>query len=104
MPVTTASGETVSVVVDGYKLANTAVLRLATGPVYSSVLPQMIHEIAAGDGAGIASSVVQYLPPAGLVGLGLQWSVFCGRISLGRVWTRSSHSAPRRCPGSPRAC
>jgi pimeloyl-ACP methyl ester carboxylesterase len=77
VPVTTASGDTVSVVVDGYKLANVAVLRLATGPVYSAVLPQMIHEIAAGDGAGIASSVIQYLPPAGLVGLGLQWSVFC---------------------------
>jgi pimeloyl-ACP methyl ester carboxylesterase len=77
VPVTTAAGDTVPVVVDGYKLANAAVLRLATGPSYSAVLPQMIHEIARGDGTGIAESVIQYLPPAGLVGLGLQWSVFC---------------------------
>ena len=98
VPVTTASGETVSVVVDGYKLANTAVLRLATGPVYSTVLPQMIHEIAAGDGAGIASSVIQYLPPAGLVGLGLQWSVFCSedipRTSADEVVALASDALP----------
>jgi pimeloyl-ACP methyl ester carboxylesterase len=98
VPVTTASGETVTVVVDGYKLANTAVLRLATGPVYSAVLPQMIHEIAAGDGAGIASSVIQYLPPAGLVGLGLQWSVFCSedlpRTSVDEVVALGSEALP----------
>ena len=98
VPVTTAAGETVSVVVDGYKLANVAVLRLATGPAYSAELPQLIHEIASGDATGIASSVVQYLPPAGLVGLGLQWSVFCSedipRTSLDEVVALASDALP----------
>ena len=104
MPVTTASGKTVSVVVDGYKLANTAVLRLATGPVYSSVLPQMIHEIAAGDGAGIASSIIQYFRRRVWSAWACSGACSAVRISLGRVWRRSSRSAPMRCPGSPRAC
>ncbi|WP_187432505.1 alpha/beta fold hydrolase [Agromyces mariniharenae] len=98
VPVTTAAGDTVSVVVDGYKLANVVVLRLATGPAYSAVLPQMIHEIAAGDGTGIASSVIQYLPPAGVVGLGLQWGVFCSedlpRTSLEEVVALGSEALP----------
>lgn len=75
--VTTAAGETVTTLVDGYKLANAVILRLASGPGASAAVPQMIHEIAAGDGAGIASTVARSGPPPGLLGLGLQWGVFC---------------------------
>lgn len=98
VPVTTAAGDTVAVVVDGYKLANAVVLRLATGPANSAVLPQMIHEIAAGDGAGIASTLVLSVPPADLVGLGLQWGVFCSedvpRTSLEEVVSLGAKALP----------
>ena len=98
VPVTNAAGDTVSVVVDGYKLANAVVLRLATGPANSAVLPQMIHEIAAGNGTGIASTLLLSVTPPEFVGLGLQWGVFCSedvpRTSLEEVVALGAQALP----------
>ncbi len=77
VPVSSGPGETVEVIIDGYKFANAVVLLLAGGPAASADLPRMIHEIAAGDGAAVAETIRSFVPPSGFVGLGLQWGVFC---------------------------
>lgn len=98
VPVTTAAGGEVSVVVDGYKLANTVIVGLASGPGVSAGLPEAIHRIAAGDGAAIATWIVQFVPPPDFVGLGLQWGVFCSedvpRTSLDEVVALGSEALP----------
>ncbi len=70
-------GGTVDVVVDGYQLANATILLLASGPRTWSLAPAMIHGIAQGDGTAAATFVRDFVPPANLVGLGLQWGAFC---------------------------
>ncbi|MGI9030938.1 MAG: alpha/beta fold hydrolase [Ilumatobacteraceae bacterium] len=77
VPVSNASGDTVEVTIDGYKFANAVLLLLAVGPAASKDLPRMIHEIAAGDGAAMAATILSSVPPSGFVGLGLQWGVVC---------------------------
>lgn len=98
VPVSTASGETVEVTIDGYKLANAVLLLLAGGPAASADLPRMIHEIAAGDGAAGAATIRSFVPPSGFVGLGLQWGVFCResipQTSLDEVVTTGRQALP----------
>ncbi len=98
VPVSTAPGETVEVTIDGYKFANAVVLLLAGGPAASADLPRMIHEIAAGDGAAVAATILSFVPPSGFVGLGLQWGVFCResipQTSLEEVVTSGRHALP----------
>jgi pimeloyl-ACP methyl ester carboxylesterase len=72
-----ATGATIDVVVDGYRLANATVLLLASGPRGWTLAPSMIHQIALGDGTAAATFVKGSVPPADLVGLGLQWGAFC---------------------------
>lgn len=72
-----ASGAMIDVVIDGYQLANITVLLLAGGPAGWTLAPGMIHRLAHGDGTSAATFVKSFVPPAGFVGLGLQWGVFC---------------------------
>ena len=77
-----ASGGTVEVVIDGYQLANITLLLLASGPERWSHAPDMIHRLAQGDGVSAATLIKNYVPPAGWIGLGLQWGVFCGEFGV----------------------
>ncbi|HET8780210.1 MAG TPA: alpha/beta fold hydrolase [Agromyces sp.] len=72
-----ASGAPVDVVIDGYQLANTTAILLASGPAGWKAAPGMIHRLAQGDGTTAATLQRSIVPPPDLVGLGLQWGVFC---------------------------
>lgn len=66
-----------AVVLDGYKLANVAVLASMDADRYPG-LPQLIHTTAGGDGTALAEAVAAGVPTPDLYGHGLKFGVVCG--------------------------
>jgi pimeloyl-ACP methyl ester carboxylesterase len=64
------------VVLDGYKLANVAVLASMDASRFAG-LPQMIHQTAGGDGSALAETVATGVPTPDLMGHGLRLGVLC---------------------------
>lgn len=93
-----ATGAMVDVVIDGYRLANATILLLASGPAAWSLAPGMIHRLAQGDGATAATMLLNFVPPSGVTGLGLQWGAFCpelvARTDVDEVLARGRTALP----------
>ena len=64
------------VVIDGYKLAN-LVLTSSLAPGLIAPLPQMIDDLANGEGALVAERLAASVPPPGVTSYGLALGVFC---------------------------
>ena len=69
-----------TVVLDGYKLANVAVLASMDATRYAG-LPQMIHATARGDGRALAEAVAGGGQIPGLYSHGLKLGVLCGEFA-----------------------
>ncbi|MGI9028582.1 MAG: alpha/beta fold hydrolase [Ilumatobacteraceae bacterium] len=72
-----AGGADLSVVVDGYALANTVVVA-SLRPGAIAEVPAMIHDLATGGGTKIATTMAGGVPPVDVTGYGLTFGVFCG--------------------------
>ena len=71
-----ATGRDVAVVVDGYKVANMAVVSsLVPGEIAD--LPKIIANLARGDGSLAAQRLAAGVPPPGVTSYGLALGVFC---------------------------
>ena len=71
-----ASGRSVDVVIDGYKLAN-LVVQASINSELRTEIPLIVHDLATGDGTKAAQALLPSAGPAGLFGYGLQLGVQC---------------------------
>ena len=74
----TATQPARTVVVDGYTLANLVVVQSLSAGTFAG-LPQMIHDVATGDGRSAAAALIADVTsaPPGIVAYGLSFGVFC---------------------------
>jgi pimeloyl-ACP methyl ester carboxylesterase len=70
-----ATGAPIDVVLDGYTLANLVLLRMAPGAI--AEVPELLHDLADGDGAVAAAALLATRPPVGLGNWGLNYGVIC---------------------------
>jgi hypothetical protein len=71
-----AGGPAITVLLDGYKLANLLNV-LALNPGSLTDAPAILHAVATGDPAPAAQALLQTISPPGLNGFGLQYGVVC---------------------------
>lgn len=71
-----ATGQAITVVIDGYALANLAVVA-SLAPGATAAVPALVHGLAQGDGSLAALTLLANRPPPGLTGYGLTYGVFC---------------------------
>jgi pimeloyl-ACP methyl ester carboxylesterase len=71
-----ATGQPATVVVDGYKLVNLAVTAsLVPGAIQG--IPEIVDNLARGDGSKAATALLAGRPPSGVTAYGLALGVFC---------------------------
>lgn len=96
------TGQPVTVVIDGYALANLVVVAsLVPGSI--AKVPAMIHDLAAGSGAQAAEAVLGNRPPSGFTGYGLALGVFCSEHVPFTSAEQSFSEAKAVLPGFPDA-
>jgi pimeloyl-ACP methyl ester carboxylesterase len=88
------------VVLDGYKLANVAVLASMDAGRYAG-LPHMIHATANGDGSALAEAVVAGVPTPDLMSHGLKFGVLCGEFAPFTTAEAMAAAAHQALPGFP---
>lgn len=71
-----ASGQPITVAIDGYALANLVVVA-SLNPGATAGVPALVQGLAQGDGTLAALSLLANRPPPGLTGYGLTYGVFC---------------------------
>lgn len=89
-----------TVVLDGYKLANVAVLASMDANRYAG-LPQMIHATASGDGSALAEAVADGVPTPDLMSGGLKYGVVCGEFAPFTTQEAMDAAAKQAIPGFP---
>lgn len=89
-----------TVVLDGYKLANVAVLASMDASRYAG-LPQMIHATAGGDGSALAEALADGVPSPDLMSHGLKFGVICGEFAPFTTPEAIAAAARQALPGFP---